>query len=457
MRRSGIALTTVATLLLVGLISGPANGQVEPPNDAKWYVSAGLGMFDYEGDQAVEDAMGLTCHVGYDYNEWWTLDGSFHLLPTLNENTYGYTDPNPPHEFSMRGPLTETIGKDNTWAFGAAVDALFHFTRWKRVDPYLGLGVGFIYYGDDFGAGNFYGAVRGGGGMMYHFNDEWALRVDGRALFSQDNTEANSIIEGGVVWYWDAHIDRENRAKPGRPDRDGDLLFDDEELQIGTDPEDADTDDDGLLDGPEVKTYMTDPLNPDTDGDSLMDGLEVHKYETDPLLRDTDNGGVTDGHEVVEDGTNPNDPSDDLILFELYIQFDKDKSVIKAQYFNQLNVIAKVLKRHGGSTASVEGHADRTKRSVAKYNKDLSTRRAKAVMNYLSDKQGIAKKRLEAVGYGFERPKVTPVDLVNGNPENRRVEVYIRGAGKRQDLIDSGLVNEGDFIITDEGELPENK
>jgi len=33
---------------------------------------------------------------------------------------------------------------------------------------------------------------------------------------------------------------------------------------------------------------------------------------------------------------------------------------------------------------------------------------------------------MEAHGYGFSRPKA-PNDPETGNPENRRVEVYIRG------------------------------
>lgn len=49
----------------------------------------------------------------------------------------------------------------------------------------------------------------------------------------------------------------------------------------GTDPNDPDTDDDGLNDGEEVNTYSTDPTNPDSDGDGYSDGHEVD-VETDP-------------------------------------------------------------------------------------------------------------------------------------------------------------------------------
>jgi len=458
MKRSRFEFLAVAMLLISGLICTGARAQVEPTDQVKWYMSAGLGILDFEGDEEVQDGTGLMFHLGYDYNEWWTIEGGLVIMPTLDENTYGYTDPATGVQ-TMRGPLSDDAGisDGSTWAIGASVDALFHLTRWKRVDPYLALGFGFVYYGDDFADGQIDTAVRAGGGVMYHFNDEWAVNAGARALIAGEDTEANSMLEAGVVWYWGAHVPFKPVATGGPKDSDQDELLDDEERNIGTNPFDPDTDKDGLKDGAEVKTYKTDPLNPDTDADGLLDGAEVYQHRTDPLLRDTDDGGVSDGHEVVEDNTDPLNPADDLILFELYIQFDYDKAIIKPQYFNQLNVIAKVLKRHGGATASIEGHTDRTKKSLAKYNKELSEKRAKAVLDYLSDKQGIAKSRLSALGYGFERPKVQPIDLVNGNPENRRVEVYIRGAGKKQDLIDSGLVDEGDFLITDEGEMPENK
>ncbi len=47
------------------------------------------------------------------------------------------------------------------------------------------------------------------------------------------------------------------------------------EIELGTDPSNADTDSDDLTDGDEVNKYDTDPLNPDTDGDTLTDGDEI--------------------------------------------------------------------------------------------------------------------------------------------------------------------------------------
>lgn len=62
---------------------------------------------------------------------------------------------------------------------------------------------------------------------------------------------------------------------PVNLDTDGDGLTDQEEAELGTDPNKVDTDDDDLFDREEVRVYKTDPLNPDTDGDGYLDGAEV--------------------------------------------------------------------------------------------------------------------------------------------------------------------------------------
>jgi outer membrane protein OmpA-like peptidoglycan-associated protein len=53
-------------------------------------------------------------------------------------------------------------------------------------------------------------------------------------------------------------------------------------------------------------------------------------------------------------------------------------------------------------------------------NKTLSEKRAQACRNYIVTK-GIDKKRLDAVGYGDERP-IAPNDTDEGRQRNRRIE-----------------------------------
>lgn len=107
-----------------------------------------------------------------------------------------------------------------------------------------------------------------------------------------------------------AAFNQTQAADAGERDSDGDGLTDNQEIEIGTDPNNPDTDADRLSDGEEVLRRNTDPLNPDTDGDRLSDGDEVLDHNTDPLRNDTDSDKLNDGDEI-RLGTNPLVPDTD--------------------------------------------------------------------------------------------------------------------------------------------------
>jgi len=107
-------------------------------------------------------------------------------------------------------------------------------------------------------------------------------------------------------------------------DTDGDRLYDIQEIMFGTDEQDPDTDSDGLPDGWEVIfgrespiTHLptVDPTDPndahlDADNDGLTN-LEEFQYDIvnwilDPNNNDTDGDGILDGDEVAN-GTDPFD------------------------------------------------------------------------------------------------------------------------------------------------------
>jgi hypothetical protein len=87
-------------------------------------------------------------------------------------------------------------------------------------------------------------------------------------------------------------------------DLDGDGLTNDVEAFIGTDPNNPDTDGDGLSDYDEAEVIGSQPTQRDSDGDLLLDGDEVNIYGTDPTKDDTDGDGVKDAEELSQ-GTDP--------------------------------------------------------------------------------------------------------------------------------------------------------
>ncbi len=68
-------------------------------------------------------------------------------------------------------------------------------------------------------------------------------------------------------------------------DKDNDGLTNIQEYWLGLNPNNQDTDGDGLSDGAEINTYGTNPLLADTDADGMPDGWEV-SYGLDPRRND---------------------------------------------------------------------------------------------------------------------------------------------------------------------------
>lgn len=92
----------------------------------------------------------------------------------------------------------------------------------------------------------------------------------------------------------------------------------------GTDPVDADSDGDGLLDSEEATTG-TDPAVADTDGDGLSDGDEV-ETGTDPLATDSDGDTYSDFDEMTE-GTDPMDA--ESRIYTGYWPYNPDKDSVE--------------------------------------------------------------------------------------------------------------------------------
>ncbi|HUT53347.1 MAG TPA: FG-GAP-like repeat-containing protein, partial [bacterium] len=99
-------------------------------------------------------------------------------------------------------------------------------------------------------------------------------------------------------------------------DQDGDGLYGYQETALGTDPDNPDTDGDGLGDGWEYE-HAACGLNPlagdsmsDPDGDGLTNTQEL-ALDTDPCLVDTDDDGLHDGYEINVSLTDPLKPDSD--------------------------------------------------------------------------------------------------------------------------------------------------
>lgn len=105
------------------------------------------------------------------------------------------------------------------------------------------------------------------------------------------------------------------------------------------------------------------------------------------------------------------------------IQFDFNKADIKPESAGTLGEIAKLLTTNAGLKLYVVGHTDAV--GAVAYNRDLSEKRAAAVVQYLVRQHGIAADRLTPAGVGPLAPVATNA-TEEGRAKNRRVELVVR-------------------------------
>ena len=220
-------------------------------------------------------------------------------------------------------------------------------------------------------------------------------------------------------------------------DRDGDRI-EDRNDECPMDPEDKDgfEDDNGCPD-------------PDNDGDGITD--EKDECPDEPEVengladadgcpdKDTDGDGIIDAEDAcpeeaeVENGLEDEDGCPDekkpkvkvvkqKIEIGEKVHFATNKAEIQERSFELLREVAGLLEEYPRITKiRIAGHTD--SHGAADYNQKLSKDRAEAVRLFLIE-QGIDRGRLEAKGFGEEKP-IALNRSEEGRAANRRVEFVI--------------------------------
>lgn len=113
---------------------------------------------------------------------------------------------------------------------------------------------------------------------------------------------------------------------------------------------------------------------------------------------------------------------DDLRIRLVGLTFPSGKSTIQPEYFSLLTRLQRAIREFPNATVVIEGHSDNIGNDA--YNLNLSTDRARAVQQYLIANMGLPEGRVQAVGYGKERP-VANNATAEGRSQNRRIDVVI--------------------------------
>ena len=233
----------------------------------------------------------------------------------------------------------------------------------------------------------------------------------------------------------------------GCPDRDKDGLPDLVD-KCPTDPEDTDgfqdadgcsdpdNDNDGIkdvddqcVDEAEVRNGFQDddgcPDNvPDSDHDGIPDDKDRCPQQPENYNGYQDDDGCPDrGNALAEVG------ADNIAIYDV-VNFAKDSDkIVGKKSFLVLDAVAAVLVHHPEIfQIEVGGHTD--SQGDADHNRELSKRRAAAVVNYLQSR-GVDRRRLTAAGYGPDKA-IASNKTAAGRAKNRRVEFNIVSSTKKQ-------------------------
>lgn len=186
----------------------------------------------------------------------------------------------------------------------------------------------------------------------------------------------------------------------------------------------------------------------DTDGDGVPDYLDECSntpqnipVDTRGCPADEDLDGVADyrdncpgtpiGTEVDKFGceivaVEPELPEITSFILTGDINFEVGQSYLLPAAKNTLDKLIKILREHPQTKWRIEGHTDNT--GAYQLNERISYERAAAVADYLIQ-NGIDKSRLQAIGFGPNRP-IANNNTVTGRALNRRVTIEMVGIGE---------------------------
>jgi type IX secretion system PorP/SprF family membrane protein len=104
-------------------------------------------------------------------------------------------------------------------------------------------------------------------------------------------------------------------------------------------------------------------------------------------------------------------------------EFDTDKAIIRAEYLQELSLLAREMTKNPQKQLLIEGHTDAE--GDAQYNLALGKARSHAIAFFLMQR-GISPSRITEVSYGELVPK-SMNDSASGKARNRRVELFLYG------------------------------
>lgn len=463
-------MKNLSRLLLVAvLVLGISTTNAQDKNNP-WAFSLGVNAIDLY-------SVGESSPSGPLFDEYFNATDHWNMIPILNTVTLTrYLDSG--FTFGVVGSFNRinkvgsiydpvageevTVRVDDLSYY--SIDGLVSYSfqdliRANWIEPNLHVGGGYSWV-DGIGAGT----LNGGASVRFWFSEfvgldfrsvykhsfedylpkHWMHSVGVIFKFGGVDTDGDGIYDSDDACPEEAGLEIFN----GCPDSDNDGIQDSKDdcpYQAGLAEFNGcpDADGDGVIDKddkcPTVAGLKSLMGCPDADGDGIADGDDNCPNEAGPAANngcpwpDTDGDGVLDKDDecpneagLAELNGCPRQAPSPAVMKTLNeyaktILFEFGKDAIKAESEGVVDNIVAILKEYPQSRFSIDGHTDSV--GSNRSNQLLSERRANSVRDYLIA-NGIAADRLEAKGYGEEKP-IDSNKTRSGRQNNRRVEVVL--------------------------------
>ncbi len=374
MRRITVAFTAL------GLI---ASSQAIAYDD-RWYISPQVIYNATDSDRDADDEVGYGVALGKPIAERWNL------------------------ELALRGHELDFDDVDDELDLHElSLDALYLFDRDSQVRPFLAAGLG-VLNADGGPVDNELFSANAGAGLFADLTDNLAFRADARYRWDDGYDGENFgdwLIGLGLSYAFGPKPQRAEAAPPPEP-------------------------------APAPKPAPTPAAPPpkDSDGDGVADARDQCANSTPGAPVDAtgcefdgDNDGIVDARDQCPDtkrGTQVDRNGCDLPrIIELpEVRFANNSAELTDATRRALNNAVQDLEANPGIRVEVAGHTDSV--GDAGYNRQLSERRARSVMEYLVS-EGIPAENLYVRGYGESDP-IADDSTPEGRRQNRRVELRVR-------------------------------
>ncbi|MCG8315110.1 MAG: OmpA family protein [Pseudomonadales bacterium] len=399
-----------SSIAVLGLSSFSANAE-----EGSFYINPSLGYLFFDGDRELDDAGMFGVGLEYQFAEHFGVELSGFM---------GSSD---------REDFSNDTGTDVT---AIRLDGLYYLPEAGGFKPYLAAGYNSLnldfdsdaltskdYDEDQFNIG---------GGVRYAINEALSLRGDLRFLAGESDdldfvdtmlTVGLSFALGGASKPAPAP-EPEPVPEPPKPvDSDGDGVFDNADqcpataagMKVDATGCPLDSDGDGVLNASDQCPNTPSGASVDTNGcplDSDNDGVADYMDQCPQSLPDArvDSKGCKLKKVRVDE-------------MKLNVRFPTNSSVVTQSSLSEIEAVADFMKKHADLVVDIEGHTDSL--GKAEYNKLLSQRRADSVAKVLVETFGIEAGRVNAIGYGEEKP-IASNDTKDGRQQNRRVVAVLQ-------------------------------